>query len=162
MLWSYAPFLLSTAGKRILGPGFDRDRLEPWTKWLVSHFRRRAAAAPVAFRRLRRLAADYPSVHDDHDVLLSSTLGGPLHEIGFMSPELPGEVHLARAVAHFPTTPIHNVGGGPAISLPLATDGDGLPLGIHVAANVGQEATLLELAFELEAAHPWPSLAGAA
>lgn len=159
LLWAYAPFLLSTAGKRIVGPEFDRSQLEPWTRWLVSHFRRRAVTAPAAFRRLRRFAADFSMVFEEHDVLLSSTLGGPLHEIGFMSPELPGEVHLARALTQFPTTPLFNVGGGPAISLPLATDAAGRPLGIHIGADVGQEATLLELALELEAAQPWPTLA---
>ncbi|MEM7271810.1 MAG: amidase [Actinomycetota bacterium] len=160
MLWAYAPFLLSTVGKRVMGPEFDRKQLEPWTQWLVSHFRRRAAKAPAAFRRMRRLVAEFGTAFAAHDVLLSSTLGGPLHEIGYLSPELPGEVHLARAIAHCPTTPPYNVGGGPAVSLPLAVDGNGLPMGIHFGADVGQEAMLLELAFELEAAHPWPTLAG--
>lgn len=159
MLWSFIPFVFWHGGKRIIGPGWDRDLLEPWTKWLVRNFRRRAASAPAAFRRLRRFVDDYPSAYTDHDVLLSPTLGGPAHRLGYLATDQPGEQLLARALDQFATTPVHNAGGGPAISLPLATDADGLPMGMHFAANVGDDATLLELALQLEEAHPWPTLA---
>ncbi len=52
-------------------------------------------------------------------------------------------------------TPINNATGSPAISLPLGHSADDLPIGIHFAAKEGDERTLLELAFELEAAQPW-------
>jgi amidase len=39
--------------------------------------------------------------------------------------------------------------------LPLAQDGDGLPLGVQFAADRGAEDLLLALAYELEAAAPW-------
>ncbi|MEM1334824.1 MAG: amidase, partial [Actinomycetota bacterium] len=68
------------------------------------------------------------------------------------------DVAIARARQQVPTTWIHNGGGGAAISLPLATDTDGVPLGIQFAADIGNEATLLALALELEAAHPWRQL----
>jgi hypothetical protein len=34
-------------------------------------------------------------------------------------------------------------------------------MGMHFAANVGEEAMLLGLALQLEHAHPWSTLAGA-
>jgi amidase len=40
------------------------------------------------------------------------------------------------------------------MSVPLER-ADGLPVGIHFAAAPGADRTLLELAFELEAARPW-------
>lgn len=43
----------------------------------------------------------------------------------------------------------------PGISLPLAQDNRGLPIGIHFSADVGHERTLLEIGFELEAAQPF-------
>lgn len=162
VLWSFMTFLFWHGGKRIVGPGWDRDLLEPWTKWLARNFRHRAHAAPAAFKRLRRFVAEYGSVYDDHDVLLSPTLGGPTHRIGYLAPDQPGEQLLARALRQVATTPVHNAGGGPAISLPLATDADGLPMGMHFAADVGQEAMLLGLALQLEEAHPWPTLASSA
>jgi len=54
---------------------------------------------------------------------------------------------------------LQNVSGSPAISLPLARTDAGLPLGVQLAAPYGEERRLLELAYELEAASPWPTLA---
>jgi len=41
------------------------------------------------------------------------------------------------------------------ISLPLAVSANGLPVGLMFSAALGQEARLLELAYELEDARPW-------
>ena len=54
---------------------------------------------------------------------------------------------------------MQNAGGNPAISLPLATDSEGLPMGMQLSADIGEESTLLGLALELEQAHPWATLA---
>jgi len=163
LLWSMFPFLLWHGGAKVFGEGWDRDQLEPCAKWLVRYFRRRAATAPAAFRRIRRFAdREYSQAYARHDVLLNPTLGGPVHRIGYLAPDLPGEVQLARVRGQVPTTWVHNAGGGPAVSLPLASDTDGLPMGLQFAADVGNEAMLLGLALELERAHPWPTLASAA
>jgi amidase len=52
-------------------------------------------------------------------------------------------------------TPLQNIAGTPAISLPLFQSNDGLPIGCMFAVDRSQEDTLLALAFELEAALPW-------
>lgn len=160
LLWSMVPFAMWHAGARVMGEGWDRDQLEPWSKWLVRHFRRNAARAPTAFRRLRKFATEgYSASLQDHDVLLSSTLASPVPEVGYLDPTMDGDVLYERLLNHVAITPIQNVGGGPAISLPLAQDGGGLPLGIQFAADIGQEALLLALALQLEESEPWPTLA---
>ena len=63
-------------------------------------------------------------------------------------------------------TPFQNATGDPAVSLPLATTAAGLPQGMMFGAGAGREATLLELAYELEEAasvgpHPGREPAGA-
>ena len=153
--------MLWRLGKRAVSDDFDRDLLEPWTKHLVSHFTRNVATAPRVIRRLRRFEQEYREVFTRFDVLLSPTLGRPVPELGYFDPTIAGEVHIARAKGHIPMTPFQNVGGGPAISLPLAMDSSGLPLGIHFGADVGQDALLVELALQLEQASPWKTLADA-
>jgi amidase len=52
-------------------------------------------------------------------------------------------------------TPIANITGQPAISLPLDQTADGLPIGIQLTGPPAGEALLLSLATQLEAARPW-------
>ena len=158
LLWALFPFVLWHGGAKLFGDGWDRDQLEPFAKWLAKDFRRRMASTPAVFRRIKRFVREYPAAFGRHDVLLAPTLGGPVHRLGYLSPDVDGDVMMARVRSQVPTTWIHNAGGGPAISLPLTRDADGLPMGMQFAADVGQEATLLGLALELEAAHPWPTI----
>ena len=45
-----------------------------------------------------------------------------------------------------------------AISLPLGRTDDGLPVGIMISGQIGDENTLLRLALQIEAAHPFRRL----
>jgi amidase len=60
-----------------------------------------------------------------------------------------------RAALFTPFTPIWNLTGQPAISLPLYQGDDGLPLGVQLAGPPLGEGLLLALASQLEAALPW-------
>jgi amidase len=54
-----------------------------------------------------------------------------------------------------PYTEIFNVTGQPAISLPLAMSSGGLPIGVQLAAPLGEDARLLALAAWFEREQPW-------
>jgi amidase len=56
-----------------------------------------------------------------------------------------------------PYTELFNVTGQPAISLPLAQSRAGLPMGVQLAAPLGEDATLLSLAGWFEREMPWNS-----
>jgi amidase len=53
---------------------------------------------------------------------------------------------------------VQNATGDPAISLPLAESASGLPVGMMLSTVRGREASLLDLAYELEEARPWPRI----
>ena len=52
-------------------------------------------------------------------------------------------------------TPVANITGQPAISLPLCWSDSQLPIGMMFTANFGCEGTLLQLAAQLEETLPW-------
>jgi amidase len=87
--------------------------------------------------------------------VLSPTLAVPPYPVGHLSPVLDREELIRRTEDAVGYTPIHNVAGCPAMSVPLHVSPAGLPIGTHFAARRGGEAVLLGLAYELEAARPW-------
>jgi len=52
-------------------------------------------------------------------------------------------------------TPLANLTGQPAISLPLGQAGDGMPLGVMLTAQTLREDLLLAVGAALEEAMPW-------
>jgi amidase len=56
---------------------------------------------------------------------------------------------------YIPFTPLFNVTGQPAMSVPLHWNTSGLPIGMQFVARFGGEATLFRLAGQLEQAKPW-------
>jgi len=93
-----------------------------------------------------------------YDVLLTPTLAIPTPKTGVYHlnrPEISFEDYFSELMDAIPFTPLNNFTGTPAISLPLCQTGNGMPLGAHFAAPIGEEARLLRLAGSLEQAQPW-------
>jgi amidase len=113
---------------------------------------------PGALRRLRNLAREHETAFAEYDVLLSPVTGHPAPPIGYLAPDVEFRTHLVRLIRFCCMTPVQNVSGSPALSLPLGRTWDGRPIGVQFAAPFGQERVLLELALALEEAAPWPTL----
>jgi amidase len=60
-----------------------------------------------------------------------------------------------RAARFTPWTPLFNLTGQPAVSLPAGFGEDGLPLSVQLVGRPGAEDTLYSLAAQIEAAQPW-------
>ena len=158
LFWAMLAFAATRFGTRLVDPEFDRTKVEEFTEGLARYFQENASGAPMAIWRLRKFARQYALGFDHYDVLMNPTVTMPPPEHGYIGPEVPFETLLERSKWFIPFTPTQNVSGGPAISLPLGRSKEGLPLGVQFAAPLGDERTLLELALEIEAAAPWPSL----
>lgn len=155
LYWSFLAFALVRGGRRSFGPSFDRDRLDNLTLGLERHASRNLHRVPTAIARLARIRRITSRLQASYDVLLMPTLADAPPTIGHLDPTAPYQQIIDRLIDWVAFTPLQNVTGEPAISLPMAQSASGLPVGMMFAAGMGEEARLLELAFELEQAQPW-------
>jgi amidase len=138
------------------GAAVRPDELEPFTWTLIRAFRGRGAAALEHARATFTQAAhDYRRAFADCDVVLTPTLSQLPWRLGHLSPLVEYDELLSRTARAVGYTPVHNIAGCPGMSVPLYWSEDNLPIGVHFAANIGGDETLLRLAYELEAAQPW-------
>lgn len=153
--WALLAFGLDRFGTVAIGKGFDRSRLDAFTTGLSHSFATHFYRIPGSIIGLKRATARFRAIFADFDVVLSPTLAHRVPEIGFLAPDGDFDEVLARLVDYVAFTPANNTSGTPAVTLPLGQSADGLPLGIHFSADLGDERTLLELSYELEAAKPF-------
>ena len=106
--------------------------------------------------RAAELALDrrIQSIFDDVDVVVTPGNAKGPSRIGAYQRR--GGVSTLLAVAQrVPYQQIWNLTGQPAAAVPWDFDGDGLPLAIQLVGRPYDEATLLSLSAQIEAARPW-------
>jgi amidase len=89
------------------------------------------------------------------DVILNPTLAKPPVMLGLLSLSQQVPTWNKEVTEFSPYTALYNVTGQPSMSVPLHWTPDGLPVGVLFSARFGEDATLLRLAAQLEAAQPW-------
>lgn len=140
---------------RHVQPGLFTD----FTRGMADGFRRDRGRVIGAARRLRRSSAQLAELHRTYDVMLTPVTSTVAPPIGYLANDVEHAELLARVFAWIPFPPIANAAGTPAISLPLGWDEEHhLPVGAMFGAAAGEDALLLRLAFELEAARGWRQL----
>lgn len=130
-----------------------------------------------AARFLQTTAREVGRFFESYDVLLTPTLSQPPVPIGSLQPSgaektlinIVGRLNAgwllnalgvlkpiaAKTFDFIPYTPLFNVTGQPAMSVPLHWTDEGLPVGMHFVGRFGEEGTLFRLAGQLERARPW-------
>lgn len=153
--WGLLALSSSTGGRNMFDPEFDTDQLDPFTLGLAAMSRRGLPRLPLHLYRLFRTRRQFDSTFGDVDVYLNPVVGHETPEVGYLDADLPYETHLERVSNWVTFTPLQNIAGSPAVSLPTGHAPDGMPIGVHLSARIGHDRLLLELASEYEAAFPF-------
>lgn len=155
-LWASGAAELVDAVAQAIGRKPDDSLLEPFTLAMAE------LVGQMPPDGLRKAVADlqaagqaYDRWLDRYDVIVSPVLGSPPVPLGWVSGTVDIPHLTERLNAYVGYTTLHNVAGAASMSVPLHWTADGLPVGVQFAGRVGAEKTLLQLAYELEAAQPW-------
>jgi amidase len=143
---------------RHLGREPRSDELEPltWAYWQAGQ-RVTAADYLQAIETTQLFTRTVAAFLTSYDAFLTPTMSAPPAPIGWIT-STPEEPY--RAVERGGPTiayagVVANVTGNPAMSVPMTWNEDGLPIGVHVLGRFGDEATLIKLASQIEAARLW-------
>jgi amidase len=143
---------------RLAGRELDVDLLEPLTRQMYDMSLQLSATDYLgALDWLHDYSRRIVSMWEGIDVLLTPTLAQPPIEVGGLEPaegEPPIKM-LMNAGEWVPFTPVWNVTGQPAVSLPLHQSEAGLPIGVQLVGPPAGEELLISLAAQVEAAEPW-------
>ncbi len=153
--WGMLAFSSFRAGKLLFGRSFQPAKVDGLTRGLAAYYQKNIARTPGMIYRLRRSAHEYARMFEQYDIALSPVVSHVTPELGYLSPAQPFEQLFERLAGWVSFTPLNNGTGSPGLALPLGATPSGLPVGVHFAAAHGAERTLLELAYELEAARPF-------
>jgi len=143
---------------RVLGREPEPGELEPLTQCYWEMGREvRAADYLLAIEQLQRLTRRIAHFMTSLDVFVNPTMSEPPAPIGEITstPDAPMRALERGGSTIAYSGVIANFTGNPAMSVPLWWSTDGLPMGVHVLGRFGDEATLLQLAGQLERARPW-------
>lgn len=136
-----------------------RDYADQYVRWTEYGYQLGVFLEQYDMYMTPTLARAAPRVGELATPRLAAALGNALAPLGLsrliaLAPETVEAVALAN-LAFTPFTQLANVTGVPAMSVPLHSFSNGLPLGIQFLTGHGGEGRLLALAGQLERALPW-------
>ena len=142
----------SSLGLELVKDGFEN------VTWAMMEQADRLSASDYVqiLNRLHGISRTIAAFFEDYDLLLTPTLAKPplpLGHLDMMSEDLGDYTNRLWQFASF--TYQFNVTGQPAMSVPLFWNRDDLPIGVQFVGRYGDEATLFQLAGQLERAASW-------
>ncbi len=177
MLAAHVRMDIEKAG-RLSGRRLTRTGFEP-TTWTLGLLGKAVSASAyvTAVQTMQRAARRVGQFFEGFDLLLTPTLAEPPVPIGALQPTA-AELALMKAAGALnaggllnalgiikpiaaktfdfvPYTPLFNITGQPAMSVPLYWTHSDLPVGLQFVGRFADEATLFRLAAQLEQARPW-------
>ena len=148
-VWALSGTLLPVPPQRVAD-------LRPLTRWLRDEgLALSAQEAMEAMTALRLFSRRFLPATARYDVLLAPVLTMTPRPLGWFGADGDGAADFERQKRYAAFTALFNVTGQPAVSVPLHWTDDGLPVGSMLVGRPADEATLIALSAQLEAARPW-------
>jgi len=155
-IWSAGASGFKSNIEKQTGKTVGEEILEPWTLYLDKYYKVEGKAhIEEAKQYFNFIENAMDKMMNEFDVILSPVLTTAAPKLGHQGPLVPGEKLMKDAFDYINYTPVYNISGQPAMSVPLNWNDEGLPIGSQFAAKKGKEKMLLELAYQLEEAHSW-------
>jgi amidase len=133
------------------------ELVEPLTLAILEIGRSRTTRAyQQALQAIEVAAAVAETFHETYDVWLTPTAASPPVPLGWIDQPPDDPMRAYRRDAEFCAfTPIANMTGQPAASLPLWWDASDVPVGVQLTGRFGDEWTLFALSAQYERARNW-------
>jgi amidase len=140
-------------------PGLDPERIEPHN---LANLNKALSTSSIAFTEATMLLQQASRVLTaqfgrDFDLLVTPTMAvePPLVGSIWEGTEADPSLALFNAMPMAAYTAMFNVTGQPAMSLPVHSSQAGLPVGVQFIAPPWNEAMLIRVGSQIEAAQPW-------
>lgn len=156
--WGLLGMLAASTGRFTFDRSFDTGALDGLTLGLRRLNLHSLPRLPGALLRLRRTGVAYAQMFARHEIVLSPVLAHVTPRLGHLSPNVPFDTLIDRLQRYVAFTPLNNIAGTPAVSVPAGLAAEGVPIGVQLSAAYGDDRTLLETAYLLEAEQPFPRI----
>jgi amidase len=138
-----------------LGRDLRDDDLEPFSRMMYDTAGAVSGEQVLhAMELVEEVALHIGAFFADHDVLVAPTYPVQTAPLGLLD-TTNIDAMITHAGTYASLTSPFNTTGQPAISLPLGTASDGMPIGVQLVAGFGREDLLIALSAQLESAAPW-------
>lgn len=168
-LWAQGANGLLSIAERVTGvPASESGLLEPSTMKMIEFYVEKPAVDMARVKEiLGELESQVNKFYQSYDAWISPISSMPAPKLGYFTDALEDAKEdgsnkdvitqeLFDRLAQFTAyTPINNALGRPAMSVPGGFSKSGIPIGVQIAANTGEEAMLLDIAYQLESDKPW-------
>lgn len=135
-------------------PADHRHLLMPYTRWLIERDAVTGVQLAHAQATLARAAAQYAGLLSSLDLVISpTTTAAPVPTSELRCDD--GPASLAAMARWSAFTPLANIAGAPAVSLPVHRTDDAIPIGVQLVGRTCSDELLVGVAAQLEEQVRW-------
>ena len=156
-IWAVCTTTPLASVERMTGKAIATDAIEPLTRALYEQGKKISAIDYEMTRfMMHRVARSVNKVFEPIDIWISATLASPPVPVGtFAQSEEDPMLPMRKGAEFAPMTALFNISGQPAASVPVHWNAANLPIGVQLVSKFGDEASIFQLAAQLEELVRW-------